>query len=205
MDRPKHRRFILRRNRTPGWQAHCCCSDASGLRPQNPLHFPPRKPLLGKVRRSSIEQNPSSPTRRPNPAASTPAASPTQSATGLRGRIVDAVTRQPIREFTVRLERIEREGGGIIRQNEPIARKFASDTGRFAWDVAAGYWLGTVQAPGYQQFNLEEQEFSADKPTRERVMPLLRGLRITRARVRSQHRRRTPRCEDRFSQSQRRG
>lgn len=175
MDRPKLRRFILLGIATLAGGALLLLGSQWSSSPE-PAALPAK---VSPARQSTPELDRAEPIvadEATQATASTPAASPTQSATGLRGRIVDAVTRQPVREFTVRLERIEREGGGTIRQNEPIVRKFASDTGRFAWDVAAGYWLGAVQAPGYQQFNLEEQEFSADKPTRERVMPLLRGL-----------------------------
>ena len=81
--------------------------------------------------------------------APTPAAPPTPSsapATGFRGRIIDAVTRQPVKEFEVQLIRLRREA---YTEDQPITRNFKSETGRFAWaDVAAGTWRAAVQPTG---------------------------------------------------------
>ena len=181
MDRPKHRRFVFLGMTLLAGGALLLLGRQWSSSPE-PAALPAREPTAQQRAPEIDRAKPIVASEATQSNTSTPAASPTQSSTGLRGRIVDAITRQPVKEFTVRLERIEREGGGTIRRNEPIARRFASDTGRFAWDVAAGYWLGAVQAPGYQQFNLEEQQFSADKPTRELVMPLQRGL-VVRGRV----------------------
>lgn len=107
-----------------------------------------------------------------------PPAPPSATATGLRGRIIDAVTRQPVKEFEVQLIRVRQEGGGRSEE-EPITRNFKSQTGRFSWaDVADGAWRAAVTAPGYQLFNLDDLLISADKPTREIVMPLLRGFAV---------------------------
>jgi hypothetical protein len=96
--------------------------------------------------------------------------------TGFRGHIIDAVTRQPVKEFEVQLIRIRRDAH---TEEEPITRSFKSATGRFIWtDVAAGTWRAAVSAPGYRMFNVGEFEISEGERTRETVMPLLRGFAV---------------------------
>ena len=108
-----------------------------------------------------------------------PSASPAQPATGLRGRVLDAPTRQPLPEFEVQLTPIRHEGMGTSYL-EPITRTFHSKSGRFAWsDLAAGTWLAAVSAPGHQMFNVPEFSIDAGKATREFVMPLLRGFAVS--------------------------
>jgi hypothetical protein len=112
--------------------------------------------------------------------SSTPAAPPAQSrsaATGFRGRVVDAVTRQPVKEFDVEL--IPLQGDYFGGTEGLVSRHFASSTGRFSWaDLAAGSWRAAIRAPGYQQFNVDKLQIAADKATREIVMPLLRGYAV---------------------------
>lgn len=106
-----------------------------------------------------------------------PAPTP-ESASGLRGRVIDAVTRQPVQEFEVQLIRIERQGSGTNQVDKPITRTFQSKNGRFVWsDVAVGTWFAAVSAHGYQTFNVPEFKVDAGK-AQERVMPLLRGLAV---------------------------
>ena len=106
-----------------------------------------------------------------------PPAPPSEPATGLRGQVIDAVTRQPVQEFEVQLMRIERHGMGT-NVDQSITRTFQSRNGRFAWsDVAAGLWLAAVSARGYQTFNVPEFKVDGGK-SQEMVMPLLRGLAV---------------------------
>ena len=103
-----------------------------------------------------------------------PSARPSAIPTGFRGKIIDAVTRQPVKEFDVELIRVRREA---YTEDEPISRHFKSETGRFAWvDVAAGAWRARVAAPGYQRFYVDDLRISEGEATREFVMPLFRGL-----------------------------
>lgn len=96
--------------------------------------------------------------------------------TGFRGQIVDAVTRQPVKEFDVQLIHIRRN---VYIEEQAITRSFKSPTGRFIWsDVAAGTWRAAVSAPGYQMFNVSEFQISEGELTREAVMPLLRGFAV---------------------------
>ena len=108
------------------------------------------------------------------PNVAPPSSSPTP--IGFRGRIIDAVTRQPVKEFEVQLIRVRRNES---TEDQPITRNFKSATGRFTWpDVAAGTWRAAVSAPGYRLFNVGEFQISEGERTRETVMPLLRGFAV---------------------------
>jgi 5-hydroxyisourate hydrolase-like protein (transthyretin family) len=110
----------------------------------------------------------------PNVAPPSAPSSPTP--TGFRGHIIDAVTRQPVKEFEVQLIHVRRDA---YTEDEPITRNFKSATGRFTWtDVAAGTWRAAVSASGYQMFNVGEFQISEGERTRETVMPLLRGFAV---------------------------
>jgi hypothetical protein len=114
-------------------------------------------------------------------AAATTAAQPAPAAsTGgtFRGRIIDAVTRQPIREFEVQLTRVRRSVDEY-REENPIAQTFQSSTGRFAWkDVQASTWKASISARGYRRFDVDEFSIEVGKSTPEVVMPLLRGFTV---------------------------
>ena len=106
--------------------------------------------------------------------AAPPPSSSSPTPAGFRGRIVDAVTRQPVKEFEVQLIRI-RQGD----EDQPITRSFKSAIGRFTWtDVAAGIWRASVSAPGYQMFKVGEFQISEGERTQETVMPLQRGFAV---------------------------
>jgi hypothetical protein len=105
------------------------------------------------------------------------ASAPAATGGTLRGRLVDAVTRQPVKEFEVRLVRVQR--GPEWREEKPLTQTFQSDIGRFAWtDVPAETWKASVSAHGYQQFRLGEVTIAAGKKTREVVMPMQRGFAV---------------------------
>ena len=176
MDRPKHRRIILLGIAFVAGGALLLLGRHWPSLPE-PVVLPTTEPTPAQLTSKVDRAEPALPNEVTTPVAST-TASPTQKAkTGLHGRIIDAVTRAPVEEFTVKLARIEREGGGATR-HEPIARKFQSQTGRFAWEVDAGFWLGAIEAPGYQQFDLGERQFMAGKLTPELVVPLLQGAAV---------------------------
>ncbi len=174
MDRPKQRRFILLAIAFLAGGALLLLGRHWSSMPE-PVAHPTPEPTPAQIVSKVDRVERTRPAEATAPAASMTAASPAQrTKTGLHGRIVDAVTRKPVTEFTIKLARVEREEGGAT-QHEPIDRKFQSQTGRFAWEVGAGYWLGAIQAPGYQQFDLGEREFPSGKSTPELVVPLLRG------------------------------
>ena len=107
--------------------------------------------------------------------ATTAASSPIATTGTLRGRLIDAVSRQPVKEFEVKMRRVQR--GPEWHEEEPLTQTFQSDTGRFSWnEVPVETWNVTVSAHGYLQFDLGEVTIAAGKKTREVVMPLLRGF-----------------------------
>jgi hypothetical protein len=87
----------------------------------------------------------------------------------LRGRVVDAATREPVRKFTLKLHRAH----GRVAGPE---RTFDTDDGRFEWqDAVPGVWTFSATARGYQRFDLFDQQLQAGKAPREVVIPLKRG------------------------------
>ena len=91
----------------------------------------------------------------------------------LRGRVVDAATREPVREFELKFMVWRRtQAGG----EDPGARKFRTDDGRFEWrDLPAGKWSVTAEATGYQRFDLSGLMLVNGEATAEVVLPLRRG------------------------------
>jgi hypothetical protein len=109
--------------------------------------------------------------------AAAPAATPAATTGTFRGRLIDAVTRQPVKEFEVQMLRVQRPSEW--REEPPLKQTFQSDIGRFSWSgVPANTWSVTLSAHGYQRFNLGEVTVVAGKKTREVVMPLLRGFTV---------------------------
>jgi hypothetical protein len=96
--------------------------------------------------------------------------------TGFHGQVIDAASRQPVKEFEVQLIRL-RKGG--YAEDEPVTKNFKSATGRFTWtDAAAGSYRAAVSAAGYQMFNVVLFQISNDEVTRVTVIPLLRGFAV---------------------------
>jgi hypothetical protein len=111
------------------------------------------------------------------PVATATASSPAATSGTFRGRLIDAVTRQPVKDFEVQMDRVQREPPW--REEQPLTRTFQSESGRFSYDdVPADTWSVTIAAQGYQRFNLDEVTIVAGKKTREVVMPLLRGFTV---------------------------
>ena len=90
----------------------------------------------------------------------------------LRGRVIDAATREPVRKFTLHFH-WDRSTG--YRQAPP-ARTFDTDDGRFEWaDATPGVWAIIGSARDYQRFELEGVRLRPGETTPEIVMPLRRG------------------------------
>lgn len=90
----------------------------------------------------------------------------------LRGRVIDAATREPVRKFTLHCH-WDRSTGA---RQAPPARTFDTDDGRFEWaDATPGVWAIIASARGYQRFELEGVPLQPGETTPEIVMPLRRG------------------------------
>lgn len=106
-----------------------------------------------------------------------PAPAATTTGGTFRGRVVDAVTRQPVRKFEVQV--FPSQHPAMPYTGEPRTQTFQSNTGRFAWnDLEARTWAAIVTAQGYRQFKLESFTVVAGKQSPEVVMPLLRGFTV---------------------------
>jgi Carboxypeptidase regulatory-like domain len=98
-------------------------------------------------------------------------APPSSSLATFRGRVTDAVTHQPVREFEVAFHRTQWSSSS----DPPGARVYQSEDGRFEWrGVAPGAWLLTVSARGYQRFELEGV-IPNDVAPRELIVPMRPG------------------------------
>jgi hypothetical protein len=173
MDRPKHRRLILLALVLPAGGALLLLggewTSTPDPAPAIATISTSVEPQPDKVEPPTIEAAAS------NIAAPLPAP-PSTTPAGFRGRIIDAVTREPVKEFEVQLIRVRR---GAYTEDQPITRNFKSATGRFTWaDVAAGTWRAAVWAPGYQMFNVDDMQISEDETMRDIVVPLLRGFAV---------------------------
>ena len=106
------------------------------------------------------------------------ASAPASAAAGpaaFRGRVIDAVSQQPVQEFEVHLTHVRRD---TDTPGQPVSKAFRSASGRFVWTaLAEGTWHAAVTAPGYQQFNLDKLDLNRSG-TREIAMPLRRGYEV---------------------------
>jgi hypothetical protein len=121
-----------------------------------------------------------SPPAATEPARETAAPEPEPAVDGgtLQGRVIDAATRLPVKEFELRLRPYSKYP--FPSDKPPITRAFKSASGRFAWKSApVGTWTLLVVARGYQGFELTELNVVSGKTTREVVLPLLRGQTLT--------------------------
>jgi hypothetical protein len=114
-------------------------------------------------------------TRAPAPGTTSSTQNSNSSSGTLRGRVVDAVTREPVREFTLQLQEAQ-----VVREPPPDARTFKTRDGRFQWRaVPTGSWTVNARAPGYQAFQLSGLVVKHGAATAEIVMPLQRGYAVT--------------------------
>lgn len=89
-----------------------------------------------------------------------------------RGRIIDAVTRQPVREFELEFHPIRRTRDSP----KPPFHTFKTNDGRFeARGLPAGAWKVLATARGYQRFELPDVRISSDQATPEALLPMRPG------------------------------
>jgi protocatechuate 3,4-dioxygenase beta subunit len=107
------------------------------------------------------------PATAPPPGAQDVAPEPIATLATFRGRVIDAATHAPIREFAWRFA----ESG-----RTPGPKQFQTDDGRFEWQrLPPGRWSLIAKAPGYQPFFLPALELAGGRATSEIVVPLTRG------------------------------
>lgn len=94
----------------------------------------------------------------------------------LRGRVIDAVTRKPIREFELQLFRPQ---PNQAEEEAPVARTFRSADGSFVWEhPPPGEWTLAATATGYQTFELNDLRLPVAEPAEDLVLLLHPGLRL---------------------------
>ncbi|HKU28772.1 MAG TPA: hypothetical protein VJQ54_25095, partial [Candidatus Sulfotelmatobacter sp.] len=118
----------------------------------------------------------SSPTRPPvvatRPSPQNVAPQPITTLATFRGRVIDAATHAPIREFVWRFE----ESGRTSYDRVPGPKQFHTDDGRFEWpQLPPGRWSLIAKAAGYQPFSLTALELAEGQSTSEILVPLTRG------------------------------
>lgn len=107
-----------------------------------------------------------------NQESAPPAETPSRAFATLRGRVVDAATREPVREFELRFA----EWGRAQPDHDvPAAQKFSSEDGQFEWQgLPPGQWGLIAEAAGYQRF-LTDMKLTSGDATTELLVPLVRG------------------------------
>lgn len=94
-----------------------------------------------------------------------------------RGRVIDAVTREPVREFEVQFHGTQATRAG---QEAPGARTFRTVDGRFEWEyLSPGDWTVTASGSGYQRFELIGLRIVRGRATPEVILPLRPGHRLS--------------------------
>jgi hypothetical protein len=134
-----------------------------------PVHVDAEEPFEAPTR----EAEPSAAAAAPSNA--TPSISAPATAAGtLRGRVIDAATRTPVKEFEIQIEPQDMQFN--VNKKPPLTRTFRSASGRFEWQhLTAETWRLSVVARGYQRFDMSDLNVVSGRTAREVVLPLLRG------------------------------
>jgi Carboxypeptidase regulatory-like domain len=94
-----------------------------------------------------------------------------------RGRVINAATREPVREFEVAFHGSQPTKAG---DEAPGSQTFRAENGRFEWQyLVPGTWRVTVSARGYQIFALRDLQIRKGEATPEVVLPMRPGYRLT--------------------------
>ncbi|HKR35661.1 MAG TPA: carboxypeptidase-like regulatory domain-containing protein, partial [Steroidobacteraceae bacterium] len=102
-----------------------------------------------------------------------PATAPATAFGTFRGRVIDAATREPVREFELTFLGTQPTKVG---DEAPGARKFRTADGRFEWQyLPPGRWRVMAEAIGYQRFELVDLRLVKGAATSEVLLPLRRG------------------------------
>ncbi|WP_129642744.1 carboxypeptidase regulatory-like domain-containing protein [Peristeroidobacter agariperforans] len=111
-------------------------------------------------------------------AAETQDAVPVAGPEVFRGRVIDAVSRQPVRAFQLEFHPHFQPGSPA-----PEAQSYRTKDGRFAVrGLPDGVWTIYTTARGYQRFELADLSISSSKAVEEILIPMQAGL-VLRGRV----------------------
>jgi hypothetical protein len=122
-----------------------------------------------------VESTPPATTAPADPAPTVEESAKPPASAILRGRVIDAATREPVRKFTLQFH-WDRSTGA---RESPPPRTFDTDDGRFEWvDPTPGVWTIIASARGYQRFELEGLQLQPGATTPDLVVPLRRGHRV---------------------------
>jgi hypothetical protein len=89
-----------------------------------------------------------------------------------RGRLINAVTRQPVRDFDLEFQPARR----TPNSPQPSLQSFRTKDGRFqARGIPADTWAVYATARGYQRFELPEVMVTSGKATQEVLIPMRPG------------------------------
>lgn len=135
------------------------------LRPDEALVPAPSPAASSDIERPLVQEAP--------PAATgVDKVAPTSASSTFRGRVIDAMTREPVREFELAFA----EWGRGRSPEPPGPRKFSTTDGRFEWpSLPPGLWTVTATAIGYQRFAVTDLRLVEGKTTPEIVLTLARG------------------------------
>ena len=143
--------------------------------PENAVNAPPRTEKLTVI---DVPREAAQPPAIAEPASTTkPLQGHSAASFGtFRGRVIDATTREPVREFE--LEFLWARAAKTVGK-APGKQTFRTNDGRFEWQqVPVGAWLVTASASGYQRFELNGLQIHAGKTTPEIVLPLRTGHKL---------------------------
>jgi hypothetical protein len=176
MDRQKHRRYALIALLLLA-AGVALALGRQWISAPEPTPEPRQTSTLPPVARSSRSVPSTTAVEAGGPSTPIPVSTTTSaaSAAAFRGRVVDAVTHQPVNQFEIHLTRPRQD---TDTEDVQISKTFRSSSGRFSWTgLAEGTWRAAINAPGYQQFNLDELKLSV-RATREIAMPLRPGCAV---------------------------
>jgi hypothetical protein len=136
-------------------------------------HEAPVAPVPAAV---SAAPESAAPTPSEEPAkATSPQSNSGPALSAFRGRVIDAASREPVREFELRFA----EWGRSTNQQTPGPQQFKTDDGRFEWQqLPPGHWMMIAAAAGYQPFFLQSVELLEGRTTSEVLLPLVRGYAV---------------------------
>jgi hypothetical protein len=143
------------------------------FRPEVAEQTPARVEKIATVADTSVPvAQPTTTAQLDTAAVETPAPNVSSGGAVFRGRVIDAATRQPVREFELEFHAAHQPQPGDV---DPGARTIRAKDGRFELTgIPPRRWIVMASARGYQRFEIDGLQLSADAAT-ETIIPLQRG------------------------------